>query len=168
MLLLKYFPYGLHKSLFHFVVLSCLAVFNPFQSPALAHCSVHEWVTAGSERWKVYCGVDPDSARWYLGILAVIQTPFNGQSHTCLKLFRHTFFPDIPFFFSFFSFLQRREYRHTLFVLYMLSTVLLTPHTRWKWGICLYICNSCLGTWDCMGASSAKRTMCCSSSCSTS
>lgn len=59
----------------------------------------------------------------YLAILAVIWTPWNGQSRMCLKLSTHMFVLIV-------SFLHRREYRHTVFVLYMLITGRLTLHTQ--------------------------------------
>lgn len=57
-----------------FHALASWAFSNPSQSPMLAHCSVHEWVTAGSERWKVYCGADPDTAHCYLSISTAMAT----------------------------------------------------------------------------------------------
>lgn len=62
--LLLYIPWILVS--FH--ALRSWAFSNPSQSPMLAHCSVHEWVIAGSERWKVYWGVDPDTAHCYWSV----------------------------------------------------------------------------------------------------
>lgn len=63
-----------HSILVSFHALGSWAFSNPSQSPMLAHCSVHEWVTAGSERWKVYCGADPDTAHCYLSVSTAMAT----------------------------------------------------------------------------------------------
>lgn len=79
---LSYIPW----SLVSLHALGSWAISNPSQSPMLAHCSVHEWVTAGSERWKVYCGVDPDTAHWYLSVLTVTTGTVLGSAYALLVI----------------------------------------------------------------------------------
>lgn len=127
-----------------FHALGSRAIPNPSQSPTLAHCSVHEWVTAGSERWKVYCGADPDTACCLLSVLTVMATVM-GSAYAILGTKEvHIFCTS-----------DHWQESQSLFA------------TK-KYNDKFLICDSSSGTWDCTGASSARKTTCCSSSCSMS